>query len=75
VIVLFTQFDALYDDAYTELKSKGASMEKAEELAPKHAEESFAIGPQLQLLYHSKDIRRPPKCHVCLPSKLFMDDL
>ncbi|KAG2746335.1 hypothetical protein P692DRAFT_20836132, partial [Suillus brevipes Sb2] len=68
VIVLFTKFDALYDLAYSELKSKGASMEEAEALAPKHAEESFAKGSQLKFLYHSKDIRRPPKCHVCLPN-------
>ncbi|KAG2029872.1 hypothetical protein BDR03DRAFT_1017817 [Suillus americanus] len=68
VMVLFTKFDALYDVAYAELKSKGASMEEAEELAPKHAEDSFAIGPQLKFLYRSKDIRHPPKCHVCLPN-------
>jgi hypothetical protein len=74
-MVLFTKFDALYDTAYSELKSKGASMEKAGELAPKHAEELFAKGPQLRFLYHSKDIRRPPKCHVCLPGKLLIVDL
>jgi hypothetical protein len=74
VIVLFTKFDALYDDAYAELKSKGASMEEAEELAPQRAEELFAIGPQLKFLYHSKEIRHPPKCHVCLPSKLLVVD-
>jgi hypothetical protein len=37
-MVLVTKFDALYDVAYAELKLKGASMEEAEELAPKHAE-------------------------------------
>ncbi|KAG2346615.1 era-like GTP-binding protein, partial [Suillus weaverae] len=68
VIVLFTKFDALYDVSYAQLKSEGASMEEAQELAPKHAEESFAIGSQLKFLYHSKDIRRPPKHHVCLPN-------
>ncbi|KAG2062870.1 hypothetical protein BDR04DRAFT_1235631, partial [Suillus decipiens] len=68
VIVLFTKFDALYDTAYAELKSQGASMEEAEEQAPKRAEDLFAMGPQLNFLYHSKDIRRPPKCHICLPN-------
>ncbi|KAG2124959.1 GTP-binding protein [Suillus cothurnatus] len=68
VMVLFTKFDALYDIAYAELKLKGVSMEEAEELAPKHAEKSFAIGPQLNFLYHSQVIQRPPKCHVCLPN-------
>ncbi|KAG1777992.1 GTP-binding protein [Suillus placidus] len=72
VMVLFTKFDALYDVAYAQLKSMGKSMEEAEELAPKHAEESFAMGSQLKFLYHSKDIRRPPKRHICLPSKLFI---
>jgi hypothetical protein len=68
VIVSFTKFDALYNDAYEQLRSKGASRVKAEEQAPKHAEESFESGPQMTLLYHSQDIRRPPKCHVCLPN-------
>jgi GTP-binding protein EngB required for normal cell division len=68
VIVLFTKFDALYEIAYAELISEGVLREKAEELAPKHAEDSFAIGPQLKFLYNSKDIQRPPKCHVCLPN-------
>ncbi|KAG2135022.1 hypothetical protein BD769DRAFT_1712375 [Suillus cothurnatus] len=68
VIVLFTKFDALYNDAYEQLRSKGASRVEAEEQAPKHAEQSFESGPQLRLLYHSEDIRRPPKCHVCLPN-------
>ncbi|KAG1873138.1 GTP-binding protein [Suillus subluteus] len=63
VMVLFTKFDALYDVTYTKLRSKGVSMEEAEELAPRHAEESFANGPQLKYLYHSKEIRQPPKCH------------
>ncbi|KAG2131590.1 GTP-binding protein [Suillus bovinus] len=66
VIVLFTKFDALYDEAYGQLRSMGKSMEEAEELAPKHAEESFANGPQLRFLYHSEKIRHPPKCHADL---------
>ncbi|KAG2124756.1 GTP-binding protein [Suillus cothurnatus] len=61
VIVLFTKFDALYDGAYGQLKSEGASMEEAEEQAPKRAEDLFAIGSQLKFLYNPKDIGRPPK--------------
>jgi GTP-binding protein EngB required for normal cell division len=68
VIVLFTKFDALYNSAYEQLRLEGTLREEAEGQAPKLAEESFAIGPQLELLYHSKDIQRPPKCHVCLPN-------
>ncbi|KAG2124778.1 hypothetical protein BD769DRAFT_1576285, partial [Suillus cothurnatus] len=68
VIVLFTKFDALYDGAYRQLKSDGASIEEAAERAPKRAEELFVIGSQLKFLYNPKDIGRPPKCHVCLPN-------
>ncbi|KIK34230.1 hypothetical protein CY34DRAFT_652635 [Suillus luteus UH-Slu-Lm8-n1] len=65
VIVLFTKFDALYDIEFKKLKKNGLSRKDAKEMAQKHAEESFANGPQLQFL---KDVRRPPKCHICLPN-------
>ncbi|KAG2052575.1 hypothetical protein BDR06DRAFT_957630 [Suillus hirtellus] len=68
VIVLFTKFDALYDEAYAQLRKKGTPWKDAKGLAPKHAEESFAIGWQLKFLYDSKKIQRPPKCHICLPN-------
>jgi GTP-binding protein EngB required for normal cell division len=67
VIVLFTKFDALYDDEFAELISKGVSRKDAEALAPQHAKEAFANGPQLKLLYNHKGNQRPPKCHICLP--------
>ncbi|KAG2130379.1 hypothetical protein DEU56DRAFT_468470 [Suillus clintonianus] len=67
VIVIFTKFDALYDVAFAQLRKKGKSRIDAKKLSPKRAEETFANGSQLKFLYHSKDIRRPPKCHVCLP--------
>ncbi|KAG2131673.1 hypothetical protein DEU56DRAFT_872170 [Suillus clintonianus] len=67
VIVIFTKFDALYDDEFVRLTEEGKSRTDANALAPKRAEETFANGTQLKFLYHSKDIRRPPKCHVCLP--------
>ncbi|KAG1888568.1 hypothetical protein F4604DRAFT_1889510 [Suillus subluteus] len=56
VIVLFTKFDALYDDEFAELISQGVSRKDAEVLVPQHAKEAFANGPQLKLL-----------CHICLP--------
>ncbi|KAG2751841.1 GTP-binding protein [Suillus brevipes Sb2] len=65
VMVLFTKFDALYDVEFAKLRKKGTSWKDAKELAPKHAEDLFANGPQLQFL---KDARRPPKCHICLPN-------
>jgi GTP-binding protein EngB required for normal cell division len=67
VIVLFTKFDALYDDEFAELMSKGVSRKDAEALAPQHAKETFANGPQLKLLYNHKGNQRPPRCHICLP--------
>jgi len=70
VIVLFTKFDALYDDEFAELMSKGVSRKDAEALAPQHAKETFANGPQLKLLYNHKGNQRPPRCHICLPGKL-----
>jgi hypothetical protein len=69
VIVLFTKFDALYDDEFAELISKGVSRKDAEALAPQHAKDTFANGPQLKLLYNRKGNQRPPRCHICLPSK------
>ncbi|KAG1887923.1 uncharacterized protein F5891DRAFT_1177438 [Suillus fuscotomentosus] len=65
VIVVFTKFDALYDVAYTQLKTEGKSRKDARKLAAKRAEETFANGPQLRFL---KDVRKPPPCHVCLPN-------
>ncbi|KAG1810344.1 GTP-binding protein [Suillus plorans] len=64
VIILFTKFDALYDIAFKQLKKSKIPPEDAATRAPKHAEESFANGPQLKRL---KDLPPPPKCHVCLP--------
>ncbi|KAG1722557.1 GTP-binding protein [Suillus lakei] len=70
VMVLFTKFDAVYDTEFAQLRKEGMPWKDARELAPKLAEESFANGPQLKLL---KDVRRPPKCHVCLPN-MHLDD-
>ncbi|KAG1741068.1 hypothetical protein EDB19DRAFT_732542 [Suillus lakei] len=67
IIVLFTKFDALYDDVFAELTSKGVPRKDAEALAPQHARESFANGPQVKFLYNREDNQRPPKCHICLP--------
>ncbi|KAG1776633.1 GTP-binding protein [Suillus placidus] len=67
VIVLFTKFDALYDDEFAELISKGVSRKDAEALAPQHAKDASANGPQLKLLYNRKGNQRPPRCHICLP--------
>ncbi|KAG2117673.1 GTP-binding protein [Suillus cothurnatus] len=67
VIVLFTKFDALYDDEFAELISKGLSRKDAQALAAHHAKEAFASGPQLKLLYNRKGNHRRPRCHICLP--------
>ncbi|KAG1719690.1 hypothetical protein EDB19DRAFT_1918619 [Suillus lakei] len=67
VIVLFTKFDALYDDEFAELTSKGVSRKDAEAQAAQNARKSFDNGPQVKLLYDRERGRRPPKCHICLP--------
>jgi hypothetical protein len=67
VIVLFTKFDALYDDEFAELICKGVSRKDAQALAAQHAKEAFADGPQLKLLYNRKGNHRRPRCHICLP--------
>ncbi|KAG2117677.1 hypothetical protein BD769DRAFT_1751355 [Suillus cothurnatus] len=67
VIVLFTKFDALYDDEFAELICKGVSRKDAQALAAHHAKEAFASGPQLKLLYNRKGNHRHPRCHICLP--------
>ncbi|KAG2117704.1 hypothetical protein BD769DRAFT_1050871 [Suillus cothurnatus] len=67
VIVLFTKFDALYDDEFAELICKGVSRKDAQALAAHHAKEAFASGPQLKLLYNRTGNRRRPRCHICLP--------
>ncbi|KAG2337841.1 hypothetical protein BDR05DRAFT_1004716 [Suillus weaverae] len=50
VMVLFTKFDALYDVEFAQLRKEETPWKDAKELAPKHAEESFANGPQLKFL-------------------------
>ncbi|KAG1755937.1 GTP-binding protein [Suillus lakei] len=64
VIVLFTKFDTLYDDARVELMSMGVSRKDAKVHAPQYAREAFANRPQLRLFYRRG--QRPPKCHVYL---------
>ncbi|KAG2032651.1 hypothetical protein BDR03DRAFT_903387 [Suillus americanus] len=65
VMVLFTKFDALYDVEFSLLRENGRSWKDAKNLAPKHAEDSFANGPQLKFF---NNVRWPPKCHICLPN-------
>ncbi|KAG1723321.1 hypothetical protein EDB19DRAFT_364496 [Suillus lakei] len=70
VMVLFTKFDAFYDIEFTQLRRKGTPWKDAEQQAPKLAEVSFANGPYLKFL---KDVRWPPKCHICLSNMHFVD--
>jgi hypothetical protein len=67
VIVLFTKFDALYDDEFAKLRNEGKSRVDAKKLALENAMESFMNGPELKTLYDPANIRYPPKRHICLP--------
>ncbi|KAG2117694.1 hypothetical protein BD769DRAFT_1483977, partial [Suillus cothurnatus] len=70
VIVLFTKFDALYDDEFAELISKGVSRKDAEVLALQHAKEAFANGPQLKLCITARATNIPQDVtYVCLVNR------
>lgn len=62
VIVIFTKFDALDTQAFTDLKKQGRSRKEARELAADHAISSFE-GQHLEALYKRT---YPPRAHIYL---------
>jgi hypothetical protein len=67
VIVIFTKFDALVQDAYAALRKLKYKYREAKDEAPNHAKVEFdRIYPDL--VYKTT---YPPKGHVCLQSVLF----
>jgi hypothetical protein len=65
VITVFTKFDALWDEAYGQLRESGLGLTRAEckRRAPDHAKEIFAKAKSWDRLYQA---RYPPKVHICL---------
>jgi len=67
VIAVFTKFDALWDDAYKQLKDSGLSRRESKREAPEFAKEIFAKAKIWDRLCEN---RYPPKGHVYLAGEL-----
>ena len=63
VIVVFTKFDALWDDAFGQLKELGKSRMESKEKAPEKAKEIFT---KMKIWDRLHETRYPPKDFVCL---------
>jgi hypothetical protein len=62
VIAVFTKFDALWGDAYGQLKRSGFSRRECSNRAPEHAKEIFA---NLKIWDRLCETQYPPKDCVC----------
>ena len=67
VIAVFTKFDALWDDAYGQLKELGKSRMECQEEAPEKAKEIFA---KMKIWDRLCETRYPPKDFICLTGVL-----
>jgi len=63
VIAVFTKFDALWDDAYEQLKDSGLSRSESKRKAPEFAKTMFAKARIWDRLCENQ---YPPKGHVYL---------
>jgi hypothetical protein len=63
VIAVFTKFDALYDDAYGQLRDSGLTRGESSKRAPELAKEIFANAGIWGRLC---DTPYPPKDYACL---------
>ncbi|OAX33043.1 hypothetical protein K503DRAFT_869807 [Rhizopogon vinicolor AM-OR11-026] len=63
VIAVFTKFDALWDDAYGQLKESGLTRVECRKMAPDRAKEIFA---NMKIWDRLRDTRYPPKDFVYL---------
>jgi len=63
VIAVFTKFDALWDDAFRQLRELGKSRMESKEEAPEKAKEIFA---KMKIWDRLHETRYPPKVFVCL---------
>ncbi|OAX34345.1 hypothetical protein K503DRAFT_724625, partial [Rhizopogon vinicolor AM-OR11-026] len=63
VIAVFTKFDALWDDAYGQLKESGLTRVECKNMAPDRAKEIFA---NMKIWDRLRDTRYPPKDFVHL---------
>ena len=63
VIAVFTKFDALWDDAFGQLRELGKSRMESKEKAPEKAKEIFT---KMKIWDRLHETRYPPKDFVCL---------
>ncbi|KAJ8580235.1 hypothetical protein M405DRAFT_855043 [Rhizopogon salebrosus TDB-379] len=63
VIAVFTKFDALWDDAYGQLKNSGLTRRECSIRAPEHAKEIFA---KAKIWDRLRETKYPPKDSVCV---------
>src|SRR5216684_4830737 len=70
VITVFTKFDALWDDAFGELKESGKSRMEIKEMVPEKAKEIFA---KMKIWDRLRETRYPPKDCVYLAGVLTHD--
>jgi hypothetical protein len=70
VIAVFTKFDALWDDAYGQLKSSGLARRECSIRAPERAKEIFA---NAKIWDRLRETKHPPKDSVCMAGKSTCD--
>jgi hypothetical protein len=70
VIAVFTKFDALYDDAYGQLRRSGLTRRESSNRAPEGAKEIFANAKIWDRLHETQ---YPPKDCVCLAGESTCD--
>ncbi|OAX33661.1 hypothetical protein K503DRAFT_748480 [Rhizopogon vinicolor AM-OR11-026] len=63
VIAVFTKFDALWDDAFGQLKESGLTRMESKRMAPEKAKEDFA---EMKIWDRLRETQYPPKDFVCL---------
>ncbi|KAJ8594170.1 hypothetical protein M405DRAFT_809478, partial [Rhizopogon salebrosus TDB-379] len=71
VIAVFTKFDALWDDAYGQLKSSGLTRRECSIRAPERAKEIFA---NAKIWDRLRETKYPPKDSVCVAGEMEKDN-
>jgi hypothetical protein len=67
---VFTKFDALWDDAYGQLKRSGLTRRECSNRAPERAREIFA---DAKIWDRLREAQYPPKDCVCVAGELTCD--
>jgi hypothetical protein len=70
VIAVFTKFDALWDDAYGQLKRSGLTRKESSNRAPERAKEIF---DNAKIWDRLRETQYPPKDYVCMSGESTCD--